>query len=90
MALHLKAIVRIMAYFAEDDINPLVNEICRTYAAIINRSHIKYHVSFYALFDQDYTDAHESHRTLNLNDIHINLGQKQLTAPNCLNNKFTT
>ena len=32
------------------------------------------------MFEHDFTDAHESHKTLILTDIHISLRQKQLTA----------
>ena len=41
---------------------------------------------FYALFEHHFTDACEPHQTLDLNDVHINLGQKQLTAPVYINN----
>ena len=82
------AFVRITAhhYLAEDGLDPLGRETFRTYASIIRRHNFKYHVSFNAVFEHDFTDAHESHQTLSLNDIHINLGQKQSTPPGCINN----
>ena len=82
--------VRITAYdfLAEDDIVPPVEGICRTYGSIITRHNFENLVSFYAILGNDFTDAHEYHQTLNLNDVHINTGQKQLTTPDCINNLF--
>ena len=42
----------------------------------------------YALFEHDFTDAHESHQSLNLNDVHMSLGQKQFKAPDRTNIKI--
>ena len=42
-------------------------------------------MSFYVLFHLDYTDAYELHQTMDLGDVHMNKGQKQLTAPDCIN-----
>ena len=54
----------------------------------MNRRHnFEYRVSFHALFEQNFTDAHESQQTGSLNSVHINLGQKKLTALVCKNNK---
>ena len=82
--------VRITAYvkFAVDDIDQLVREICRTYASTIRKHNFIHLVSFYATFEHNFTDTHESHQTLNLNDAHINLVQKQLLTPDCVNKKF--
>ena len=41
-------------------------------------------MSLYALVGDNFNSAHESHQTEVLNDVHINLGQKQLTTPVCL------
>ena len=72
-------------YFAEDDIDRLVREICRTYASILRRHNFKNNVFFYPLFEQDFTDAQESHQTSNLNGFHVNIAKK-LTDPDCINN----
>ena len=60
-------------YFAEDDIDPLATETSRTYASKIRRHTFENLVSFHALFEHNFTDAQESHQTLNLNDVHRNL-----------------
>ena len=39
------------------------------------------HTTFYAKFGHDYTDFHQI-----LNYVHINLGQNQLTTPDCISN----
>ena len=76
------AIVRLAFYnyFAVDDIDSLIREICAEYARKIARSGFLYNAFFYALFEHDYTDTLESQQSMNLKDVHINLGQKQLTA----------
>ena len=86
------AIFKITAYedFSEVNIDPLFREICRTYASVIGRYKFKYLVSFYALFEQIFTDEHQPHQTLTFNDAHIKLRRKQLTSPDCINNKFVT
>ena len=38
------------------------------------------------MFQHISTDAHDSHSSLNLNDVQINLRQKQITPPDCINN----
>ena len=43
-------------------------------------------VSFYALLEHELTHEPESQQTSNLNDVHINMEQKQLTTPDCMNN----
>ena len=42
---------------------------------------INWHVSFYAFFKPDKTEAHDFHHTSNLDVVRINSKQKQLTAP---------
>ena len=78
------AIVRKTAYdsFAGKYLDPLVRENCRTYVSIIGRHSFKNFVYFYGFFEHDFTDAHKSHQILNLSDVHINIGQKQLTTRN--------
>ena len=60
---------------------------CRIYASINGRHKFKKPVSFFIIFGHDFTVAHEFHQTLSLNDVHINLEQKQLTTPDRINNR---
>ena len=49
-------------FFAENDIiDRLVRYICRTYASISGRDNFLYRVSLYAIFEHDFTDAHQSY-----------------------------
>ena len=68
-------------YSTEDDIDLIIREICRPFGSIIRRHSIKYHVSFYAIIMHDFTDAHDSRQTLNLNDVHINLWENKQQPP---------
>ena len=43
---------------------------------------------FYALIEHAFTDPHESHQNLNLNDVYKNLRQKPITIPDCKNDKY--
>ena len=62
-------------FLAWNGIDPLVQEKCRTYDVINKTPNLKNFESFYALFEHDNTDAHESHQTMSLNDVHKNLGK---------------
>ena len=75
-------------FFAENDIGPLLRDICRTYAIINRRHNFQYCVSLYATIEHKSTAAYGCHRTLILKDVHINLGQKQLSSPDCINKKY--
>ena len=57
---------------AEDDIVPLFREICRPYESMISKHNFEYLLTFYAIFDHDFTDALKQYQTLTLNDVHIN------------------
>ena len=75
--------------FAEDDIHPIAEEISRNCASFIRKCKFvcfKNLVSFNALLEHELTHELESHQTSNLNDVHINMEQKQLTTPDCMNN----
>ena len=82
------AIVRITAYefFPEDDKDPLVSEICRTYASKIRGYNFIYLAFLYAIFEPDFTNACEYQQTSIFNDDHISLGRKTLTTQDCMNN----
>ena len=83
-----KIFVQITAYeyLAERNIDPTIRENCRTYESIIRSQHFEYRVSFYVRFEQDFTNAHEHRQLLNVNNVDKNLGQKEFTAPDCINN----
>ena len=72
--------------YAEDGIDPLVGEFLRPNASIIRRHNFNFNISYYPIFEQYFTDAHASLQTLNSNDVLMNVGHKQLTAPGCKNN----
>ena len=74
-------------YFAEKDFDPLLRDNCRTYAIIIRRHDFQYCLSLFAKLEHIFTAAYGCHRTLILKDVHINLEQKQLSAPDCIKNK---
>ena len=42
----------------------------------------KYYTTFHAKFEQDFFGSLQT-----LDDVHKNIGQKQLTTPDCLNNR---
>ena len=48
---------------------------------IIKSLNFKYQTLFYTVFEQNYTELHQT-----LDDVHIKLGQKQITMPDCMNN----
>ena len=79
-------ITRAYDYFAEDDIDPIGKEVCRTYVSIFRRHKFIYFVSFHALLEHDFADAHESDQILNLNDVHIHMPREQLTILDCMTN----
>ena len=63
-------------YFAEDDTDSMVEEICINLAAVKNRLNFEKFATFYAFFEHDFTDAYQSHPFLTLKDNHIDIGQK--------------
>ena len=73
--------------YAEVEIDPLVEEFFKTHASIIRRHKFNSNISYYPIFEQlfIFTDAHASYQTLISNDVPMNVGQKQLTAPGCQN-----
>ena len=40
------------------------------------------------MFRHNFTDAHEPHQSLYLNDVHTNVGEKQVKTPDFINNIF--
>ena len=60
---------------------PLVKEICRKDESIINRPNFENHVTVFASFKHSYSDAQKFGQSLNLDDINMNLGQRQLITP---------
>ena len=66
--------------------------IWKTYLSIIKRLDINHRVSSYALFENDFTDAHERHEILNLIDVHNNAvrnkQQLQIQTSLCLPSNF--
>ena len=44
-------------FFAKDDIDPIISEVCRIYASLIRRLSFKNLISFYAFFEQYFTEA---------------------------------
>ena len=66
---------------SEDDVKSVMRKTCRIYASTFRKQEFKYVVPFDALFEHDFTDAHESHQTAIFKEIYINLGLKRLTAP---------
>ena len=73
---------------AEDDIHSLLTKICRTYASVFRRRNLRYLLSLYAFFRHNFTYGHEPHQTSFLNDVHTNMGEKQLKTPDFINNIF--
>ena len=73
-------------YVAENDIDPLVRELCRTYSTINKGHSFKYLVSFYALSSMNLMIHMNVTPTLKTNYVHIHFRQTESATPDCIDN----